>query len=217
MSFKENINQSSERLISSKFLFLYNWALQVVQTVKNLPVIWETWVQTLGWEDLLEKGMGGLSTILAWRIPWIEDPGKLKLIGLQRVGPFLTTFTFSLFWYNALFYSFITYLSCFLILLLITRDQITKIHWIVKKAREFQKNIYFCFIDDAKAFDCVYHNKLWKILKERGIPDHLTCLLRNLYTDNMVKYVKINQPPVILSITSYSIYKIINNGDHKQK
>ena len=150
MSFKENINQSSERLISSKFLFLYSWALQVVQTVKNLPVIWETWVQTLGWEDLLEKGMGGLSTILAWRIPWIEDPGKLKLIGLQRVGPFLTTFTFSLFWYNALFYSFITYLSCFLILLLITRDQITKIHRIIKKAREFQKNIYFCFIDYAK-------------------------------------------------------------------
>ena len=55
------------------------------------------------------------------------------------------------------------------------------IHWIIKKAREFQKNIYFCFIDYAKAFDCVEHNKLWKILKEMGIPDHLTCLLRNLY------------------------------------
>ena len=55
------------------------------------------------------------------------------------------------------------------------------IHWIIKKAREFQKNIYFCFIDYAKAFDCVDHNKLWKILKEMGIPDHLTCLLRNLY------------------------------------
>ena len=53
--------------------------------------------------------------------------------------------------------------------------------WIIKKAREFQKNIYFCFIDYAKAFDCVDHNKLWKILKEMGIPDHLTCLLRNLY------------------------------------
>ena len=61
------------------------------------------------------------------------------------------------------------------------RDQIANIHWIIKKAREFQKNIYFCFIDYAKAFDCVYHNKLWKILKEMGIPDHLTCLLRNLY------------------------------------
>ena len=62
-----------------------------------------------------------------------------------------------------------------------TRDQIGNIHWIIKKAREFQKNIYFCFIDSAKAFDCVDHNKLWKNLKEMGIPDHLTCLLRNLY------------------------------------
>ena len=62
-----------------------------------------------------------------------------------------------------------------------TRDQIANIHWIIEKAREFQKNIYFCFIDYAKAFDCVDHNKLWKILKEMGIPGHLTCLLRNLY------------------------------------
>ena len=62
-----------------------------------------------------------------------------------------------------------------------TRDQIAKICWIMEKAREFQKNIYFCFIDYAKAFDCVDHNKLWKILKEMGIPDHLICLLRNLY------------------------------------
>ena len=62
-----------------------------------------------------------------------------------------------------------------------TRDQIANICWIVEKAREFQKTIYFCFIDYAKAFDCVDHNKLWKILKEMGIPDHLTCLLKNLY------------------------------------
>ena len=62
-----------------------------------------------------------------------------------------------------------------------TRDQIADIHLIMEKAREFQKNIYFCFSDYAKAFDCVDHNKLWKILKEMGIPDHLTCLLRNLY------------------------------------
>ena len=62
-----------------------------------------------------------------------------------------------------------------------TRDQIANIRWIMEKAREFQKNIYFCFIDYAKAFDCVDHNKLWKILKEMGIPAHLTCLLRNLY------------------------------------
>ena len=62
-----------------------------------------------------------------------------------------------------------------------TRDQIANIRWIIEKVREFQKNIYFCFIDYAKAFDSVDHNKLWKILKELGIPDHLTCLLRNLY------------------------------------
>ena len=62
-----------------------------------------------------------------------------------------------------------------------TRDQITYIRWIIKKAKEFQKSIYFCFIDYAKAFDCVDHKKLWKILKEMGIPDHLTCLLRNSY------------------------------------
>ena len=61
------------------------------------------------------------------------------------------------------------------------RGTIDNICWIMEKAREFQKNIYFCFIDDAKTIDCVDHNKLWKILKEMGIPDHLTCLLRNLY------------------------------------
>ena len=64
-----------------------------------------------------------------------------------------------------------------------TRDQIANIHWIIEKAREFQKNICFCFIDYIEAFDYVDHNKLWKILKELGIPDHLTCLLRNLYAD----------------------------------
>ena len=62
-----------------------------------------------------------------------------------------------------------------------TRDQIANIRWIMEKARKLKKNIYFCFIDCAKAFDCVDHNKLWKILKEMGIPDHLTCLLSNLY------------------------------------
>ena len=62
-----------------------------------------------------------------------------------------------------------------------TRDQIANIRWIIGKARKFQKNIYFCFIDYAKVFDCVDHNKLWKILQNMGIPDHLTCLLRNLY------------------------------------
>ena len=62
-----------------------------------------------------------------------------------------------------------------------TRDQITSICWIIKKENEFQKNIYFCFIDYSKDFECVDYSKLWKILKEMGIPDHLTCLLRNLY------------------------------------
>ena len=62
-----------------------------------------------------------------------------------------------------------------------TKDRIANIHWIIKKSRQFQKNIYFCFTDYAKAFDCLYQNKLWQILQEIGIPDHLTCLLRNLY------------------------------------
>ena len=62
-----------------------------------------------------------------------------------------------------------------------TRDHIANIHWIIEKAREFEKNIYFCFIDYVKAFDCVDHNKLWKILKKMGIPDYLTHFLRNLY------------------------------------
>ena len=62
-----------------------------------------------------------------------------------------------------------------------TRDQIANIYWIIEKAKEFQENMFFCFIDYTKAFDCVDHNKLWKILKEMKIPDHLTCLLRNLY------------------------------------
>ena len=66
------------------------------------------------------------------------------------------------------------------------KSQIANICWIIKKTREFQRNIYFCFMDYAKAFDCVDHSKLWKILKETGIPDHLTCLLRNLYAGQKV-------------------------------
>ena len=68
-----------------------------------------------------------------------------------------------------------------------TRAQIANIRWIMEKAREFQRNIYFCFIDFAKAFDCMDHNKLWKILKEMGIPDLLTCLLRNLYAKQQLE------------------------------
>ena len=67
-----------------------------------------------------------------------------------------------------------------------TRDQITNICWIIKKAREFQKNIYFCFTDYAKAFDYVDHSKMWKILKEMGVPEHFTCLLRNLSVVNQI-------------------------------
>ena len=67
-----------------------------------------------------------------------------------------------------------------------TREQIANIQWAIQKAREFQKNIYFCFIDYAKAFDCVDHNKLWKVLQEVGIPDHLSCLLRSLYAGQEV-------------------------------
>ena len=71
-----------------------------------------------------------------------------------------------------------------------TRDQIANIRWIIEKAREFQKNIYFCFIDYAKSFDCVDHNVLWKIFKELVIPDHLTCLFRNLYADGQEATVR---------------------------
>ena len=74
-----------------------------------------------------------------------------------------------------------------------TSDQIANIYWIIEKAREFQTNIYFCFIDFAKAFDCVGHNKLWKILQEMGIQDHLTCLLRNLYAGQQQLQLGIEQ------------------------
>ena len=88
-----------------------------------------------------------------------------------------------------------------------TRDQIANICWIIEKAREFQKNIYFCFIDYAKAFDYVDHNKLWKIPKEMGIPDHLTCLLRNLYAGQEVHQASLSitnsrSSPKIMSIES---------------
>ena len=73
-----------------------------------------------------------------------------------------------------------------------TRDQIANIRWIIKKAIEFQKNIYFCFIDYAKAFDCVDHNKLWKILQEMGIPDQLTCLLRNVYAGQEAQQLELD-------------------------
>ena len=74
------------------------------------------------------------------------------------------------------------------------RDQIANIRWVMEKAREFQKNIYFCFIDYTKAFDCVDHKKLWKILKEMGISDHLTCLLKNLFAGQEATELDMEQP-----------------------
>ena len=78
-----------------------------------------------------------------------------------------------------------------------TRDQIANIRWITKEAREFQKNIYFCFIDYAKAFDCVDHNKLWKILEEMGIPDHLTYFQRNIYVGQEATELDMNNNRLI--------------------
>ena len=97
------------------------------------------------------EGMATHSSILAWKISWTEEPGGFQSMGSQRVGHDWATNT-----HNRGI-----------------RDQITNICWIIEKAREFQKNIYFCFIDYAKSFTCVDHNKLWKILKEMGIPYHL--------------------------------------------
>ena len=108
-----------------------------------------------------------------------------------------------------------------------TSDQIANIHWIIEKAREFQKNIYFCFIDYAKTFDCVDHNKLGKILKEMGIPDHLTCLLRNLYagqeasvrtghgtTDCFQIGIEVHQGCILLPwlFSFYAVYILRNAG-----
>ena len=153
----------------------------------------ETWVQSLGWEFPLEKGKATHSSILGWRIP-----RTLQSMGLQsrtRLSDF----------HN---YALILHTSKVMLEILQARLQqyssrelpdiqawfrkgrgtrvchqtlFANIHWMIEKAREFQKNIYFCFIDYAKAFDWVNYNKMWKILKEMGTRDHLTCLLRNLY------------------------------------
>ena len=102
------------------------------------------------------------SSILAWKIPWTEEePGRLYSPWGHKESDMTERLTHRKGRG--------------------TRDQTANICWIIEKAREFQKNIYFCCIDYAKAFDCVDYNKLWKILQEMGIPDHLICLLRNLY------------------------------------
>ena len=133
-------------------------------------------------------------SVLAWRIPGMEEPGGLPSMGSHRVG-----YDWSDLAAAAAAHASKVMLKIFQARLQQhvnhelpvvqagfrkgrgTRHQIANIRWIMEKAREFQKNISFCFIDCAKAFDCVDHNKLWKILKEMGIQDHLTCLLRNLY------------------------------------
>ena len=113
-----------------------------------------------------------------------------------------------------------------------TRNQIANIHWIIEKAREFQKNIYFCLIDYTKAFDCVDHNILWKILKEMGIPDHLTCLLRNLMqvrkhqleldteqwtgSRSEKEYIKaVYCHPVYLTYMQYTAFEMLDWKKHK--
>ena len=133
------------------------------------------------------------SSTLAWKIPWMEECGRLQSMGPQRVGhDWVTSFHFTSHASKVILKILQARLQQYVSRELPdvqagfrkgrgTRHQIANICWIIEKAREFQKNIYFYFIDYAKAFDCVDHNKLWKILQEMGIPDHLTCLLRNLY------------------------------------
>ena len=135
------------------------------------------------------------SSVPAWRIPGTGEPGGLPSVGLHRVGHD---------WSDLAAVAAAAHTSKVMLQILQvmlqqymnwelpdlqagfkkgrgTRDQIVNIPWIIEKAREFQKNIYFCFIDYTKAFDSMDHNKLWKILKEMRIPGHLTCLLRSLY------------------------------------
>ena len=129
------------------------------------------------------------SSVLAWRIPGTEEPGGLPSMGSHRVGHDWSDSAAqdSKVMLKILQTRLQQYVYCELPDVQAgfqkgrgTRDQIANILWIIEKAKEFQKNIYFCFIDYKKAFDCVDHNKLWKILQVMDIPDHLTCLLRNL-------------------------------------
>ena len=143
----------------------------------------------------LEKEMATHFSVLAWRIPGMVEPGGLPSMGLHRVGhdwsyiaAAAAAAQASKVMLKILQARLQQWLNCELPDVQAgfrkgrgTRDQIANIRWKIIKAREFQKNIYFYFIDYAKAFDCMDHHKLWKILKEMGIPNHLTCLLRNLY------------------------------------
>ena len=133
------------------------------------------------------------SSVLAWRIPGTEEPGGLPSMGSHRVGHDWSDLAEAAAHASELMLKILQtrlqqYMNCEIPDVHAglrrgrgTRDQTSSTHWIIEKARKYQKNIYFCFIDYTKAFDCVDHNKLWKILQEMGIPDHLTCLLRDLY------------------------------------
>ena len=133
----------------------------------------EMWVWFPGGGVSMEEVMATHASILAWEIPWTEEPSRLQSMGSQRVGhDWAHTHTI---WKKNL-WPYIWFRKG-----RETRDQIANISWIIEKAREIQKNTCFCFIDYAKAIDCVDHNKLWKILKKMGLTVHLTCLLRNLY------------------------------------
>ena len=196
-------------------------ASNAAQMVKNLPATPEIQVRSLGWDNPLEKEMATHSSILAWKLPWTEEPSVCYSPWSHRVGHDWVTNTQKSYWKRSVFiaipkkgntkeclnYHTITLIShASKVMLNIlqarfqqymnwelpdvqagfrkgrgTRNQIANMSWVIEKAREFQKNIYFCFIDYTKAFDCVDHSKLWKILQEMGIPDHLNCLLRNLY------------------------------------
>ena len=130
------------------------------------------------------------SSILAWRIPGMREPGGLPSMGSHRVGQdwsdlAAATACTSKVKLNIVHLGFnSTWTENFQMFKLDLKkavEQIASVCWIIEKARKFQKNIHFCFIDYTKTFDCVDHNKLWKVLQEMGIPDHLICLLRNLY------------------------------------
>ena len=140
----------------------------------------------------LEKEMATHFSVFAWRIPEMGEPGGLPSMGSHRVRHDLSNLAAAAAHASKVMCKILqarlqqyvnstSRCSSWFYKRRGTRDQIDNIIWIIEKARKFQKNMYFCFIDYAKAFDCVDHNRLWKILKEMGIPDHLTCLLRNLY------------------------------------
>ena len=166
-----------------------------LQSTESLRV-WHDWATSLSQFTFMHwrRKWQTHSSVLAWRIPGTVEPGGPPFMGSQRVGhdwsnlAAATAAHASKVMLKILQARLQQYVNRELPYVQTdfrkgrgTKVQIANTQWITKKAREFQKNIYFCFIDYAKAFDCVDHNNLWKILKEMGIPDHLTCLLRNLY------------------------------------